>query len=81
MGKEHEAVDGDDDDDGDEPVDQQTAKELYANYKAPVIDPDAPLFGDDYGQNDDDDDESDAYVPAESEDDEDGGYGATELSP
>lgn len=45
-----------------------SATDTYADYKAPEIDPDAPLFGDDYddGGNDDDD----VYVPADSDDDE-----------
>jgi len=38
-------------------------------YKAPEIDPDAPTFGDDYGQ---EEEEDDVYVPEES-DDEDAG--------
>lgn len=76
IGKEHEKED--DDLNGGDTVNveaPQQTKEMYADYKEPVIDPDAPLFGDDYGvepqeEDDDDDDESD-YVVAESEDDDD----------
>ena len=52
VGKEHEKEEDDDEmmnGNGTDLNAQQRAKELYADYQEPVIDPDAPLFGDDYG--------------------------------
>ncbi len=80
MGKEHETADWDHDDiDGAAVVAvdavaaaKERAKELYADYKEPVIDPDAPLFGDDYGvaaQSESEEDE--VYVAAQSDDEDD----------
>lgn len=73
MGKSH-VEDVDDPSSGPAPVKSQAQKDkeakaakTYADYKEPEIDPDAPMFGDDY----DDGAESDPYVPEDSDDDND----------
>lgn len=70
VGKEHATVESPDYVPPVAPVSKKAAAAtIEPEYKAPEIDPDAPMFGNDYMAEDDDD----VYVPADSEDDDDDG--------
>jgi len=77
VGKEHEKDENEEEEDEVDVVDtsevQEKAQELYAEYKEPEIDPDAPMFGDDYddGRDDDDEEEEEEEEVPEADDAED----------